>query len=138
MLLYSSVRILHILAITIWVLGLLLLSSANGFASANRQPGSLAGLVRWNHRLVLPAMVLTWVFGLAMAMMVGWLGQPWLDIKMGLVAVLTALQLWQTRVLGRLARDVDYRPPGWMGLSGALAFLLAVMVIMLAVVKPFF
>lgn len=138
MLLYSIAKMVHVLALTVWILGLFLLSSANGFASATRQPGSLARLRAWNRWLVLPAMVLTWAAGLTMAMMVGWLGQPWLDLKMGLVVVLSVLQLWQTRVLGRLARDPDYQAPGWMGLSGALAFLLAATVILLALVKPFF
>lgn len=131
--LYSVLKVLHVLAITVWILGLLWLCSSTGFSAA---PASLRRLARWNHRLVLPAMMLTWCFGLAMAGMVGWFGQPWLDVKMGLVALLTLLQLWQTRVLSRA--HADYRAPGWMGLSGAAVFLLTALAVTLAVAKPFF
>ncbi|ANY14810.1 CopD family protein [Bordetella pseudohinzii] len=134
--LYTVLKLLHVLAITVWILGLLWLSSSTGFSAA--APAGLRRLARWNHRLVLPAMALTWCFGLAMGGMVGWFGQLWLDVKMGLVALLTLLQLWQTRVLSRLIADADYRAPGWMGLSGAAVFLLTALAVTLAVAKPFF
>ncbi|CAJ50663.1 putative membrane protein, partial [Bordetella avium 197N] len=134
--LYSLIKTLHILAITVWILGLLLLSSSTGFAGA--APATLRRLARWNRGLILPAMALTWLFGLMMGGMVGWIGQMWLDMKMGLVALLTLLHLWQTHVLSRRIADADYRAPGWLGLSGAAVFLITAMAVTLAVAKPFF
>ncbi|OZI77422.1 CopD family protein [Bordetella genomosp. 12] len=136
MLMYTTVKIVHVLAITVWILGLLWLSSTTGFSAASA--ASLRRMARWNHRVVLPAMALTWCCGLIMGGMVGWFGQLWLDVKMGLVLLLTLLQWWQTRVLRRMLDEAEYRAPGWMGLSGAAVFLLTALAITLAVAKPFF
>ncbi|AHV91116.1 CopD family protein [Bordetella holmesii] len=134
--LYSVIKIVHVLAITVWVLGLLWLSSVTGFSAASA--ASLRRMARWNHRLVLPAMALTWCCGLVMGGMVGWFGQLWLDVKVALVVLLTLLQLWQTRVLTRMLDKQEYRAPEWMSLAGATVFLLTALAITLAVAKPFF
>lgn len=135
--LYSIIKFGHALSLSAWVLGLLVLSSVTGFAPGHRKLASLERMASWNDMVVLPAMGLTWCMGLMMGGMQAWFGTPWLDIKLVLAGVLTLLHLWQSHVLRIMIRDADYRAPGWMGLSGAMVFLMTALIITLAAAKPF-
>ncbi|WP_249278949.1 CopD family protein [Bordetella genomosp. 5] len=139
---YMFIKMAHGAALAVWLGGLLLLSTVLSFPAARAEgeaPGRfLEGLARWNLGVTVPAMVLTWMLGITLALMVGWFGHRWLDVKLAIVAMLTLLQALQTLWLARLLRPAPIMPPAWAALGAVLVFLGASGAILLALAKPFY
>ncbi len=134
---YPWLRVLHVALAAAWVLGLLTVSAACFPAAQPQAPSRfMRGLARWNVRVTWPAMLLALAVGTELARMVGWFGQPWLDAKLGLVAVLIALQIALSVVLHRLLHVQGYRSPGWVLPASMAVFILGLGVLILAAVKP--
>jgi putative membrane protein len=89
-------------------------------------------LLRWDRRLTAPALLLTWVFGLFLAVSGGWVPQLWLTIKLILVLLLSALHGIQSRKLRGISDGavVTFRH------SASLIVFSAAIIAALAVVKP--
>ncbi|NYE24600.1 CopD family protein [Pigmentiphaga litoralis] len=87
---------------------------------------------RWDRRVTLPAMLLAWGFGIALAFLGGWTGTLWLPAKAALVVVLSAVHGIQA---GQLRRIVN-RIPGRAGRTGPLIVCALIAIAILAVVKP--
>lgn len=94
---YMLIKSLHIVAMAIWMGGMLMLAVAmtawKPMAQADVPIGLqiFAAVQRWNQTVTLPAMVLTLVTGLALTMMGNWPPSTALVIKFLLVLALSAL-----------------------------------------------
>ena len=89
---YLLLKASHIVALTIWIGGML----AQVLLLRTMPPGPglrhvLDAAVRWDRRLVAPAMLLAWACGLALASIGHWFPSPWLSVKLALVVALSAL-----------------------------------------------
>jgi uncharacterized membrane protein len=130
---YTLVKVLHLLAMTTWVSGVIWQSRA--LRPARTTP--LARNLFLNRFVVLPAMVLTWGLGLYLASKGGWFGAPWLSVKLAFVTGLSALCIVQSIALRRLAS----RDEGWWSgpvpFAGLLTLVAAASAIGLALLKPF-
>ena len=118
---YQGILGLHILAAVTFVAGTFLLTAmlpslSGEQGSAREQQAVLRRLRRWNRFVTTPAMVLVWVFGLALAAAGGWFVATWLQAKMALVIVLSAIhgmqsaKLRRLRIEGRTLRRPTLRP----------------------------
>lgn len=83
--LYLLTKSLHILAVIIWISGMVAL--ALGLLKPAREPLQL--LNRWDKWVTSPAMLLVWVLGLIMAYWGGWFGATWLWVKLAAVFLLS-------------------------------------------------
>ncbi len=133
---YLLIKAIHVASVLLFVGGLLLQSLALG-ASRRGDGEALALVSAWDRRVTLPAMLLAWLAGAAVAAEGGWFGSPWLWAKLVLVAGLTGLHGVQSGWLRRLRR-------GELPQSTASAFRMpaivagaAVLIALLAVAKPF-
>ncbi|MGR3490965.1 MAG: CopD family protein [Shimia sp.] len=114
--LYEILKTLHLIAAILWAGGMV----AGGVLAA-RAAGT-PEVFGWFRRWVSPAMILTLLFGLALAVTSGQFSQTWLQAKLMLVLVLTGLH---GSVSGALRRQTDggERAPrglGWLSF-GAIA-----------------
>src|SRR4051794_40277555 len=108
---YLWLKAFHIAAATTWISGLVVAGLAitgrparAGIQTAqDRLP--LDMIRRWDRRVTLPAMLLTWALGIAMAMQGGWFSSPWLMIKLIIVSAHSALHGVLSGTLRRLERD---------------------------------
>jgi uncharacterized membrane protein len=91
---------------------------------------------RWDRRVTLPAMLLTWALGIAMAMQGGWFSSPWLMIKLIIVSALSALHGVLSGTLRRLERDAA-QPAAILLYAAPTTILGIVMIAILVVTKPF-
>lgn len=139
---YVWVKALHVAAAVTWIGGMLVAGvTLAGVALGERAgapvaPSLVDSVCRWDRRVTSPAMLLTWAFGIAVAMHGGWFAAPWLMIKLVLVAVLSAVHGLLSGTLRRLRRDTD-RPGGAAVRYAAPATIVCVFVIaLLAVAKP--
>lgn len=83
--LFLLTKSLHILAVIIWISGMVAL--ALGLLKPARE--SLQLLSIWDKRVTSPAMLLVWVLGLIMAYWGGWFGATWLWVKLAAVFILS-------------------------------------------------
>ena len=128
---------LHVAAVAAWLCGslfvsLFLLTSQPQEGEAPRERKMLGALRRWTCSTT-PAMALSWLVGLHLAMSFGWFAMNWIWVKIGIAAVLSALLGIQSAALGR-ARG---RTAPALDLYAPFTVLAAAAIVTLAVVKPF-
>ena len=132
----------HITFVIFWMAGLFMLPRFFVYHQ-EAEPGS-AEEARWVDRerrllriILWPAMAVTWLLGLALALSIGAFLQPWFHAKLGLVLILSAYHVWMAgyaadlgqgkrRLEGKRLRILNEVP-------GVATVLIAIMVI----VKPF-
>ena len=134
--LYTLVKAAHIVAVIVFVAGVLLASIAIRAAGQHpADPAWLAAVRRWDTRVTTPAMLLTWALGLTLVMMAHWLPAGWLIAKLAVVVVLSALHGLSSGRLRRLSTGVtDGRA---RGVAPAAIILAVAAIVFLVVVKPF-
>jgi len=131
---YSTLLALHLIAIVIWVGGLLVNGAILG---GKPEPETIASLRRWNLRLVAPAMLLVWALGITLAVQGGWFKAPWLHAKFIFVLMLSALHGMQIGTLRRMVADPARKPPALVRSSATLVTVAVLVIVILAVMKPF-
>lgn len=137
---YLWVKALHVASVTVFAGGVLvtaaLLPMLNASQGQSTGVGLAAGLRGWARRVTLPALLLTWVLGIWLAVSGHWFASHWLSTKLVFVLALTALHGMQAGALRRLAAGTgaSVRAPSW----AAPAVIASVTIIsILVVVKPF-
>jgi uncharacterized membrane protein len=93
-----------------------------------------ASIRRWDHVITTPAMLLVWALGLGIGGAGHWFNAPWLTVKLVFVVVLSALHGVQSGKLRRLCHGAPITP---LHASLPIAVTCAVVIAILAVVKPF-
>jgi putative membrane protein len=143
MLSYLWLKAFHIIAVTAWMAGLFYLprlfvyhrSSAPGSAISETFKIMEGRLYR---AIMMPAMIASWVLGVALASVTGVLWQPqqWLVVKEVGVIGLTGFHFW----LGAFWREfgADKRPgtERFFRVVNEVPTLLLVVIVIMAVVKP--
>jgi uncharacterized membrane protein len=126
---YGLLLNLHLVAMVVWIV-------AMGLATLRLGRGlSPEGARRVLRAVATPAMLLTWVFGLWLAVQGGWFSQGWLHVKLVFVLALSALH---GVALGRLRRiGPGGEVPGFLRALPWIILLLAAGAIWLALQKPF-
>lgn len=132
--LYLWLKALHVASALTFAGGVIGVSLFLAAARGEPAHAHLAQRIRrWDQAVTTPAMLLVWAFGLALALDGGWLAYGWLQAKLVLVVLLSAVHGMQSGQLRRLSG-------GAATVSRRLYPLLLASIIgiaVLAVVKPF-
>lgn len=136
------IKALHIAAVMTWVGGMLLQAFLLRTVARQSLPfmpeerSMIGAAVRWDRKLIAPAMLLAWACGLALASRGGWWGAAWLIPKIILVIGLSALHGYQSGSLRRMVGETPRRPS--MHLRHAIVALACCVagIVLLVVVKP--
>lgn len=140
---YLLFKSLHIVAVIIWMGGMVLSSAAILWLFAANRPRIeretevVAALKRWDSRVTSPAMGLAWLLGIIIAVQGDWFSQPWLHAKLALVIALSALHGNLSASFRRLQADPGREPPGYLKYSGVLTLAAIFGIVFLVVLKPF-
>ncbi|MGH7033008.1 MAG: protoporphyrinogen oxidase HemJ [Stellaceae bacterium] len=141
---YLWTKALHIISVVAWMAGLLYLPRLfvyhAGVAADSEASRTFRAMERRLLRAIMtPAMIATYVFGIALAAtpgVVDW-RDGWIFAKLGLVAGLTAMHVlfwgWQRG----FAADRNRRSARFYRIANEVPTLLMVLIIILVVVKPF-
>src|SRR5580693_1948108 len=106
---YPWIKVLHIVALIAFMAGMLYLPRLFVYhAAAAKHPVQTETFKVMERRLdvmiMRPALVVTWITGLTLALMSGYSHAPWLHAKIALVVLLTAnyfYLVWTRQVLAR-------------------------------------
>ncbi len=132
----------HIIFVIFWMVGLFMLprffvyhqeaapGSPENSAWAERE-ARLLRIILW------PAMVVTWVLGLALAYSTGAYLQGWFHVKLALVLTLTAYHVWLAGYHKVLARGERRLSGKQLRLLNEVPGIAAALIVIMVVLRPF-
>lgn len=138
------IKALHVIAVIAWMAGLLYLPRLFVYHAAATPGSEQSETFKIMERRLLrgimnPAMILAYVFGLAMLFtpgVVNW-GAAWIYVKLAFVLALTVLHhlygLWRKD----FARDANKRTPKFYKLANEMPTLAMIVIVIMVIVKPF-
>ena len=131
---YPWLKALHVACALLFVGGVVASSFLLAARSTAGDGVATLGLIlrRWDRVITVPAMLGVWAFGIGLATSGGWFADGWLQAKLVIVVLLSAIHGIQSGQIRRLAAGKDVKP-----LRAAALVVPAVIVIaVLAVIKP--
>lgn len=139
---YNWAKALHVIAVIAWMAGMLYLPRLFVYHVAAERGSTQSETFKVMERRLLraiinPAMVATWVLGLWLAIEAGWFASGWLNTKLVLVLVLSAIHGYFARLVREFAEDRNQRSERFFRIINEVPTLLMIGIVILAVVKPF-
>ncbi|MDQ0319385.1 putative membrane protein [Pararhizobium capsulatum DSM 1112] len=140
---YLFLKSLHIVAVILWMGGMVLLSVASlwlakaGCPRGERESSVISAVRRWDARVTNPALGLVWLFGITIAYLGDWYMDAWLHAKFVVVLVLSALHGNLTASFRRMENDPARPVPNHLPYSAAITFGGLLVIVLLVVMKPF-
>jgi protoporphyrinogen IX oxidase len=140
--LYDWIKALHVISLIAWMAGMLYLPRLFVY-HASLPPGSEAQAATFKvmerrllKAIMNPALIATWVFGLALAWMSGFYASPWLQAKFVLVLAMSGIHGWLARMVKDFAADRNTRGHRFYRVLNEAPTLLMIGIVILAIVKP--
>lgn len=139
---YDWMKALHVIAVISWMAGMLYLPRLFVYHS-NVEPGSETSetfkvmerkLLRY---IINPAMVVSWVAGLWIAIAIFGFKGGWLHAKLTLVLALSAAHGYFAKAVADFARDEGRREHKWWRFMNEVPTLLMIAIVIFVIVKPF-
>ena len=136
------VKALHVVAVIAWMAGMLYLPRLFVYHADAPKGSALSETFKVMERRLLkaivnPSMILVFVTGIALAFLTGYWQAPWLQAKFVLVLGLGGLHGYFARCVRAFAADGNVRPAGFYRVMNEVPTVLMVLIVILAVVKPF-
>jgi len=140
--LYPWLKAFHVIAVIAWMAGMLYLPRLFVYhCVAERESTQSETFKVMEQRLlrmiINPAMVATWVLGIWLALDGVWYRSAWLQAKVALVLVMSALHGMFTRWVRDFAADRNSRSQKFYRIINEIPTLLMIAIVILVVVKPF-
>ena len=136
------VKALHVIAVIAWMAGMLYLPRLFVYHADAPKGSALSETFKVMERRLLkaiinPSTILAFVTGIALAFLTGYWQAPWLQAKFVLVLGLGGLHGYFARCVRIFAVDANVRPAGFYRVLNEVPTFLMVLIVILAVVKPF-
>ena len=137
---YETLKVLHIISLVSWFAGLFYLPRLFVYHvenNTNREMNEVFQKMEYKLlRIIMnPAMILTWIFGLALIHYVGFAW--WLALKLVLVSILTAFHMYLAKIRKNLENNYRDYTSKYFRIINEVPTILLVLIIILVVVKPF-
>jgi putative membrane protein len=139
---YLYLKALHIVAVISWMAGMLYLPRlfvyhADAVAGSEQSETFKVMERRLLKFIMTPAMIVTWLVGIVLVVDGQWFGATWFHVKLALVLVMTILQGLFTHWARDFAFDRNSRAPKFYRIVNEIPTVLMILIVALAVVKPF-
>jgi len=139
---YLWLKGFHIVAVIAWMAGMLYLPRLFVYhcAAAAGSPQSETFKVmerRLLKAIINPAMILTWLLGIALVWQGGWFAATWFHIKLTLVVVMSVLHGFLARWVKDFAADRNRHTAKFYRIVNEIPTVLMIAIVLLATVKPF-
>jgi protoporphyrinogen IX oxidase len=139
---YAWVKAFHIIAVIAWMAGMLYLPRLFVYHCA-AEAGSVQSETfkvmerRLLRAIITPAMIATWIFGLWLAWRGGWFGFGWLQVKLAVVVLLSALHGLLARWVKDFAADRNRHSQKFYRIINEVPTVAMIIAVLLVVLKPF-
>lgn len=139
---YSWLKAFHLIVVIGWMAGIFYLPRLFvyhcGAVAGSEQSETFKIMERRLLNLIMnPAMALTWLLGLWLAVWAGWFFYAWLWLKLLLVLALSALHVFCMRWMRDFQRDQNRHSSKFYRVVNEIPTVLMALIVILAVVKPF-
>ncbi|MGI8527228.1 MAG: protoporphyrinogen oxidase HemJ [Pseudolabrys sp.] len=139
---YLYLKAFHIIAVIAWMAGMLYLPRLFVYhASAKRGSAQSETFKVMERRLLkfimTPAMIATWLLGIALLIEGGWFAAYWLHAKLVLVIAMSGLHGYLSSCVGKFTTDSNTQSPKFYRIINEILTGLLIVIVLLAVVKPF-
>ena len=145
--LYSWLKALHVISVIAWMAGMLYLPRLFVYHCAAEKGSTQSETFKVMERRLLraiinPAMIATWVLGLALAWLgpdsrYGWFASGWLQAKIVLVVGMSAIHGLLARWTKDFAADRNRHTQKFYRIINEIPTLLLILIVLLVVLKPF-
>jgi putative membrane protein len=139
---YLWLKAFHLIAVIAWMAGMLYLPRLFVY-HASAKPGSELSetfkVMEWRllKLIINPAMIVVWLLGLTLIWLIGALAATWFHIKFALVLAMTILHGMFASWAHEFAFDRNTRTPKFYRIVNEIPTVLLILIVILAVVKPF-
>jgi putative membrane protein len=139
---YPWLLAFHIIAVISWMAGMLYLPRLFVYhceADAGSRQSETFKVMEWRllKLIINPAMIATWLLGLALAWQGGWFAAPWFHAKLTLVLLLSGVHGMMARFVKDFAADENRKTQKFYRIFNEVPTVLMILIVILAVVKPF-
>lgn len=139
---YRWILALHILAVIAWMAGLLYLPRLFVYHAGATPRGELSETLKIMERRLLrvimnPAMIASWIFGIALAALQDYWVEGWFHGKLTLVVFLSVLHMYMARWRRLFAEDRNPHSARFYRMMNEGPTLLLIGIVIFVVVKPF-
>jgi len=139
---YLWIKALHIIAVIAWMAGMLYLPRLfvyhAGIAPGSPQSETFKVMEQRLLRYIMtPAMIATWLFGIALVIQGQYFAATWFHLKLLLVLLMSALHGLFARWARDFAADRNTRSAKFFRIANEIPTLILIAVVILATVKPF-
>jgi len=139
---YLLLKSLHLIAVVSWMAGLLYLPRIFVYHVENKEKKEATNIFEVMEKklfyyIMLPAMILTWVFGLALIYLNGLeiFSQLWMQIKIVLVILLSAYNDYLGRCLVSLKNNSNTRSSKFFRIINEVPTIMLILIVFLAIFK---
>lgn len=142
---YLWLKAFHIIAIVTWFAALFYLPRLFVYHTLAEQEQDQRGVERFRimerklyRGIMMPAMLLTLLLGISLLNLnfKGYMAQGWMHAKLTLVSLLLIYHFWCGSLMRRLAIGINTHSHVWYRVFNELPVLILILVVLLAVVKP--
>ena len=140
---YLTLKALHLIAVISWLAGLLYLPRIFVYHVENTQYQNTSNTFKIMEKklyyyIMMPAMVLSWLFGLLLIFNIGLnqLVSKWLEIKLILVLILTFYNFFLGFCLRRFGSDMNTYSSKFYRIFNEVPTILLILIVFIVVFKP--
>jgi putative membrane protein len=140
---YDWIKAVHVISVLAWMAGMMYLPRlfvyhADAPAGSDKSETFKLMERRLYRGITTPAMVATWVFGLAMVFhgLIDW-SSAWPWGKAAMVIALSGIHGFYGRLLRDFANDRNMRPARFFRMINEIPFIIAVVIVIMVIVRPF-
>jgi protoporphyrinogen IX oxidase len=144
---YGWIKAFHIIAVISWMAGMLYLPRLFVYHCAAEKGSVQSETFKVMERRLLraiinPAMIATWVLGLALAWLgpdshYGWFASGWLQVKLVFVLILSAVHGLFARWVKAFAADSNRHSQRFYRIINEVPTIIMIVIVILVVLKPF-
>jgi putative membrane protein len=139
---YLWMKAIHIMAVIAWMAGIFYLPRLFVYHASAKAGSETSETFKVMERrlysaIMTPAMIATWLAGLALATSGHFWADRWLSAKLVLVIAMTVFHVWLGRRVRDFSADRNQLPARLYRLANELPTLLVIGIVILVVVKPF-
>ena len=141
--LYLALKALHLVAVISWMAGLLYLPRIFVYHSEKNSEKNISEVFKvmefklYNY-IMMPAMILSWIFGLALIGSIGFdqLSNKWLILKLLFVVILTVYHFFLGGCLNKFKADENKHSSKFFRIFNEIPTILLILIVFTVVFKP--